>query len=72
MEIEKTAKILIAAGTVIIISGVILLIFKKLPFNPGSLPGDIKIQKEGFTFYFPIVTCIILSILLTLFLRLFR
>jgi len=38
----------------------------------GRLPGDIIIQRGNFTFYFPVVTCILLSLLLTLVLSLFR
>ncbi|HVJ57207.1 MAG TPA: DUF2905 domain-containing protein [Terrimicrobiaceae bacterium] len=38
----------------------------------GRLPGDIHVEREGFGFYFPIVTCIILSIVLTLLLNIFR
>lgn len=41
-------------------------------FNLPLLPGDILIQKEGFSFYFPITTSIILSILLTLILNFFK
>ena len=38
----------------------------------GRLPGDIHYQKGNFSFYFPIVTCVLLSILLTILLRIFR
>lgn len=38
----------------------------------GRLPGDIIVQRGNFTFYFPVVTCILLSLLLTLVLSLFR
>ena len=38
----------------------------------GKLPGDIRIEREHSAFYFPVVTCIILSILLTLLLSIFR
>jgi hypothetical protein len=38
----------------------------------GLLPGDISIERENFRFYFPIVTCIVVSVILTLLLRLFR
>src|SRR4030095_6759580 len=38
----------------------------------GRLPGDIHVERDGFGFYFPIVTCIILSIVLTLLLNIFR
>lgn len=42
----------------------------KLPL--GRLPGDIHIVKEGFSFYFPIVTCLVISLLLSLLIWLFR
>jgi hypothetical protein len=38
----------------------------------GQLPGDVNVSKGNFSFHFPIVTCIVLSILLTIILRLFR
>ena len=38
----------------------------------GRLPGDIHVERENFSFHFPIVTCLILSLLLTVILRLFR
>ena len=38
----------------------------------GKLPGDIAIQKENFSFYFPVTTCIIISVVLTLIMWLFR
>jgi hypothetical protein len=61
---------LIGLGFLIIFLGLILnLIFK---FNLPVLPGDILIQKENFTFYFPIVTSILISILLTIILNLFK
>ncbi len=41
--------------------------------NPlGRLPGDISVERENFSFYFPITTCILLSLVLTLLLWLFR
>ncbi|HZW40615.1 MAG TPA: DUF2905 domain-containing protein [Ignavibacteriaceae bacterium] len=55
---------------VTIILGLIWLFGDKLPL--GKLPGDIIIKKDNFTFYFPIVTSIILSLLLTLIFYLFR
>ena len=62
---DTFAKILIAFGVLLILIGVILLVFNKIGFL-GKLPGDIHIQKKNFEFHFPIVTCIIASILLTL------
>ncbi len=57
------AKLLIAVGIIVVIVGVLMLLNIKIPF--GKLPGDIVIKKENFTFAFPIVTCIIASIILS-------
>ena len=57
------AKLLIAVGIIVVIVGVLMLLNIKIPF--GKLPGDIVIKKENFTFTFPIVTCIIASIILS-------
>ena len=64
-------KVLIVLGVVIAGVGVLLVMGDKIPWI-GKLPGDIIIRKEKFTFTFPIVTCIILSILLTIMFSLFR
>lgn len=57
------AKLLIVIGIIAIIIGILIILNIKLPF--GKLPGDIVIKKENFTFAFPIVTCIIASIVLS-------
>lgn len=57
------AKLLIAVGIITVIVGLLMLLNIKIPF--GKLPGDIVIKKENFTFTFPIVTCIIASIVLS-------
>lgn len=57
------AKLLIAVGIIAVIVGVLMLLNIKIPF--GKLPGNIVIKKENFTFTFPIVTCIIASIVLS-------
>ena len=64
-------KMLILLGVLIIVIGLLLLIGEKIPWI-GKLPGDIIIRKEKFSFYFPITTCIIISIILTLLFTLFR
>ncbi len=64
-------KMLILLGVFIILIGILLVIGEKIPWI-GRLPGDIIIRKKNFTFYFPIVTSILISILLTLFFALFR
>ncbi len=62
---DALAKTLIILGVVIVLLGVILLIAGRIPFL-GRLPGDIVIQRDGFVFYFPLMTSIIVSILLTI------
>jgi|DewCreStandDraft_2_1066082.scaffolds.fasta_scaffold00423_50 hypothetical protein len=62
---DTLAKTLIILGVVIALLGVILLIAGRIPFL-GRLPGDIVIQRDGFVFYFPLMTSIIVSILLTI------
>ncbi len=64
-------KILIITGIILIVIGIILNISGKIPFI-GRLPGDIYIKKDNFSFYFPITTCIIISIVLTLIFSIFK
>ena len=62
---EKIGKILLITGIILVIIGIIFIAFKKIPFIPGKLPGDIVIEKGNFKFYFPIVTSIIVSIIIS-------
>ena len=62
---EGIGKILLIVGGTIVIWGVILIFSPHIPLL-GKLPCDIFIKKDGFSFYFPIVTFIILSIFLTI------
>jgi hypothetical protein len=64
-------KLLILLGVLIIVIGLLLLVGEKIPWV-GKLPGDIIIKKERFTFYFPLATSILISIILTLLFALFR
>jgi predicted phosphohydrolase len=59
------AKILILFGALLIAVGVVLLVVPKLPFL-GRLPGDIIIKRGNTTFYFPLATSILISILISL------
>lgn len=61
-EIGRT---LIFLGLVIVALGAVVLLLGKVP-GIGKLPGDILIQRKNFTFYFPIATSILLSLLLSL------
>lgn len=63
--IEHIGRFLIIVGVLIVLIGGLLTLSGKIPWI-GRLPGDIIIQKKNFTFYFPITTSIILSILLSL------
>ncbi len=61
---ESIGKMLLILGGFIFVIGLILTFAGKIPYV-GHLPGDIAIQREGFSCYFPIATSIVLSILLT-------
>lgn len=62
---------LIALGLIILAAGVIFTIGEKLPIRFGRLPGDIVVRGKNSVFYFPIVTCLLISALLTFVLWLF-
>jgi len=64
-------KMLILLGVLILVIGLLLLVGEKIPWV-GRLPGDIIIKEERFTFYFPLATSILISIILTLLFTLFR
>ena len=64
-------KFLILTGLVLAIAGLLLLYGGKIPFL-GKLPGDIRIQRDNFSFYFPLSTCILLSLVVSFILWLFR
>ena len=61
----EMAKIIIVIGIVLVLIGVAMLFIQKVPFL-GKLPGDILIKKDNFTFYFPLATSIIISIIISL------
>lgn len=60
-------KLLITLGIVLLAAGLLWPVISKLGL--GRLPGDIIVRREGFTFYFPLTTMIIISIVLTLIFR---
>ena len=65
----ELGRMLILLGAVLITAGLVILGLQKLPFS-GKLPGDILIKKEHFTFYFPLVTSIIIGVIISLILYL--
>ncbi len=56
---------LIAIGVVLVVLGILLAFGEKLPIRLGRLPGDIVIRGKNTTFYFPLVTSLLLSVLLS-------
>jgi hypothetical protein len=68
---QDAGKLMVVAGLLLAIVGAVL--WKFGGFGPlGRLPGDISVQKENFSFQFPIVTCLLLSLVLTIVMWLFR
>ncbi|MGH9558122.1 MAG: DUF2905 domain-containing protein [Bryobacteraceae bacterium] len=59
-------RLLILAGVVLIVLGLLVIFSGRLPMRLGRLPGDIVIRGKNGAFYFPIVTCLILSAILTI------
>lgn len=57
---------LVIAGVVLIVVGGIVMLADRLPFKLGRLPGDIFFQGKHGSFYFPVVTCLLLSAILSL------
>ena len=70
-EFHQFGKLMIYAGIFLVVLGVLFFLGDKIPFI-GKLPGDIYIKKKIFTFYFPFVTSILLSLLISLIIYLFR
>jgi len=70
MPLNQFGKLLIIFGILIVIAGLALLFFDKIPFL-GKLPGDIHIRKNSTHIYIPIVSCILISIILTIIFNLF-
>lgn len=62
---QQLGKTLIIIGSLILIAGLVFYFFGRIPFL-GKLPGDIAIKKKNFSFYFPIATSILISIVLSL------
>ena len=61
---------LILFGALLVVLGLAWPWISKLPW--GRLPGDISIERDNFSFHFPLMTCLIVSVVITLLLRLFR
>lgn len=69
---QHTGKYILLAGGVIVLVGLLVYFFHDKLHWIGRLPGDIRVERENFRFYFPITTMILLSILVSLLIRLMR
>lgn len=67
---DQFGKAILSIGIILVIVGLFMMLGNKLGI--GKLPGDIYLEKGNFKFFFPITTSIILSIILSLLLRIFR
>lgn len=66
MEFRELGRVLLTLGAFLVLSGAFFYFGGRLPFRLGRLPGDIVREGKNSTFYFPIVTCVVLSVGLSL------
>jgi hypothetical protein len=71
METQNAGKVILIIGIIFVVFGLILMYIKKLPLI-GHLPGDIIIEKKNFTFYFPLTSSIIISLVISLIIYLLK
>jgi DUF2905 family protein len=64
--VQELGRLLLGIGALLVFTGAVLLVCGRLGLPLGRLPGDIAIRGKHFTFYAPIVTCLVLSLLLSL------
>jgi hypothetical protein len=69
---QETGKYIILAGAGLLLLGLIIYFFHDKLNWLGRLPGDIRIERKNFKFYFPITTMVIFSLLLTILIRIIR
>lgn len=69
---HSLGKSLVLVGICLIVIGLIVLYREKLPSWIGRLPGDFYMKRENFTFYFPLATSIVVSLLLSFLFRMFN
>ncbi len=68
----QTGKWLMIAGAMVFVAGLLIFFFHDKLKWLGKLPGDIRIERDNFQFYFPLATCIVVSLLITLILFIIR
>ena len=64
-DLGSLGKLLLIGAVILAIVGILLMVLGNIPFF-GRLPGDIAVRRNGSTFFFPIVTCLLLSVVLTI------
>ena len=69
---QQSAKLIIFIGLLIVIAGIILYFVGDKLHWLGRLPGDIRIEKENFSFYMPITTMILLSAIVSVLIRIYK
>ncbi|MCB9451732.1 MAG: DUF2905 domain-containing protein [Anaerolineaceae bacterium] len=71
MDLQSIGRVLLLIGVGLALLGGVLMLLGRLPFfsNLGNLPGDIRIQGQGFSCFVPIVSMILLSVILTVLLN---
>ncbi len=69
MEIQSLGKIILLMGIFLVVFGSLILLSPKIPFI-GRLPGDILIKRDNFTFFFPLASSIVISLIITIILNL--
>jgi hypothetical protein len=59
-------RLMVIAGAGLLVAGLAVMLLERFAIRPGQLPGDIVIRGRHGAFYFPVVTCILLSVILSL------
>ena len=69
---HQTAKLIILIGLLIVIAGIVLYFVGDKLHWLGRLPGDIRVEKENFSFYMPITTMILISVVVSVLIRIYK
>jgi hypothetical protein len=69
---QQTGKYILIVGVIIVVAGILIYFFHDYFKWIGKLPGDIRVERENFKFYFPLATMIILSVVLTILINIFK
>jgi hypothetical protein len=70
MDLAGIGKWIVLTGLVLVLVGAAIWLAGRIGLPLGRLPGDISVQRERFSFHFPVVTCIVISVVLTLLMNL--